>query len=93
MAIIGFNPAREYDARYTNTLQNHVRTQGHAVIEENRLCPTMTEFIYENDQGLRYAYIQETGGMGDAPGQKSIISDVRLTYREASDAMLRAENQ
>lgn len=93
MTVIGFNQAREYNARMTNTLQNHVRNQGHTVIEENQFSNTMTELVYENGQGTRYAYIQEIGGMSDAPGQQSIVSDSRLTYRKASDAMLREENR
>ena len=93
MAIIGFNQAREYNSQMSNTLQNHIRNQGHAIIEENQLSNTMTEVVYESGQDTRYAYIQETGGMSDAPGQQSIISDQRLNYREASDAILKAESQ
>jgi len=93
MAIIGFNQAREYNSQMTNTLQNHVRNQGYVIIEENEFGNTMTELVYENGQGTRYAYIQEVGGMSDAPGQQSIISDQRMTYREASDAILREENK
>jgi len=93
MTIIGFNQAREYNSQMTNTLQNHVRNQDHTIVEENTLSNTMTELIYENGQGTRYAYIQETGGMSDAPGQQSLVSDSRLTYREAIDAILREENR
>lgn len=93
MAIIGYNQAQEYNVRMTNSLQNCIRNQGYEIIEENSMGLTMTELMYVHPEGTRYAYIQETGGMSDAPGQKSIISDKKLSYEEADIEMHKAERE